>query len=178
MAARVAASSASRSKTPALRRAETITFRKRATSQAISFWTARTVFFDQLVSVRQHRRTLPADGQIDVQQLAGQLLEFTVGGDLTRGLAARGLVRQALGDGLAAALVGEAPVGAVAGLAGLVAVAGRLAATAAGGGDRAGTEVPEGQQTLEQGVALGFELVEGRGHSPCVYDTQGLAMLH
>ena len=126
------------------------------------------------------RRALPADGEIDVEQLAGQLLEFAVGGDLTRGLAARGFVGQALGDGLAVTLIGEAPVGAVAGLAGLVAVASRLAAPAAGGGDRAGAEVPQGQQALEQRVALGFELVEGsgHGHSPCVHYTQGEAALH
>ena len=107
---------------------------------------------------------LAADGEIDVEELAGELLELAVGGDFALGLAPGGLVGEALGDGFAVALVGEAPMGAVAGLAGLVAAAGGLAATAPGGGDGAGSEVTEGEEALEQGVALGLEIVEGVGH--------------
>ena len=136
-------------------------------------------FFDRPGALRHGGRPEPADGEIDVEELAGQLLELAVGGDLALGLAAGGLVGQAFGDGLALALVGEAPVRAVARLAGLVAVAGGLAATPAGGRDRPGAEVPQQQEAPKQGVALGFEIGEGGGHGscPCVQYTQGTAAL-
>ena len=105
----------------------------------------------------------------------GELLELAAGGDFALGLALGSLVGEALGDGLAMALVGEAPMGA---MARLVAGAGGLAATAPGGGDGAGAEVTEGEESLEQGVALGLEIVEGVGHGSIIPEILHIHVAH
>lgn len=100
-----------------LARAAAITFRKRPTSRATSFWIARAVFSAARGNpFARGGGALAADGKIDVEELARELPELAISGDFALGFAAGGLAGKAFGDGLAAALVGEVPMGPVAGL--------------------------------------------------------------